>query len=264
MSFRAGQAGQLPDDGDPIVGGLRLPRGYRVGPADGPHVMWVTNRTVYEIQDLWSQLASKFGETGLWPLVLTPLHGQPKRPWDSGEFWPSTVVGLDELDARDLLSELWSRLANGAIELDETEALLGPYGTHYPGLAPATPGPDDLSALGAVAGDRAGRLGLVAATRPADALAVIGWRGSVEHMQDIRHLVGILRSWEDRFGAFLVRLGFDTLSLAVLRPPLARSEAFAITGEHLAVCPDLANGVSPFSSHARDIRDSQEWSFWWD
>src|SRR5215468_3605106 len=47
----------------------------------------------------------------------------------------------------------------------------------------------------------AARIGLVAADRPADVLAVIGWGGLDNRAESLLPLTAVLRSWEDRFGA---------------------------------------------------------------
>ena len=48
----------------------------------------------------------------------------------------------------------------------------------------------------------------------------------------------ILDTWEDRFDAYLVGVGSDTITLAVGRPPRDLSSGLAIAAEHLAFCSD--------------------------
>jgi hypothetical protein len=46
--------------------------------------------------------------------------------------------------------------------------------------------------------------------RSADTLAVTGWIGPANHAQTAP-LAAVVRSWEDRFGVRVTRVGFDTL-----------------------------------------------------
>jgi Domain of unknown function (DUF4253) len=83
------------------------------------------------------------------------------------------------------------------------------------------------------------RLGLVAARRPADVLAVVGWTGAMNYHATSAPLACVLRSWEDRFGARLVRLGFDTMDLLVERPlpPFRCGDLVVLVGLKQAVKP---------------------------
>jgi hypothetical protein len=109
----------------------------------------------------------------------------------------------------------------------------------FPGLAPAqarTLGPASLQA--ALAALEPARIGLVEASRAADALAVTGWGDfdGYEGEPTGVWLGAVLRSWEDRFGAYL--LGADDLRirLVVERPPQTTGEATAVAAEHWAAC----------------------------
>ena len=78
-------------------------------------------------------------------------------------------------------------------------------------------------------------------------------------------LSAVLRSWEDRFGAVLVRMGRATLELAVAAPPWERSECLAIAAEHYAFCDDTYRGnPGTLRDYANLLRGSTRWSFWWD
>jgi hypothetical protein len=110
-----------------------------------------------------------------------------------------------------------------------------------------------------------GRLGLVAVTRPADVLATVGWMGACNHYGDIGPLSAVLRSWEERFGAYLVGVGFATLTLAVQRPPVSREACLAVAAEHFAVCPDnIYQGTGSIEEYSVQIQSQPVWQFWWD
>ena len=67
-----------------------------------------------------------------------------------------------------------------------------------------------------------------------------------------RAMSAVLRSWEDRFGAVLVRMGRATLELAVAAPPWEPSECLAVAAEHYAFCDDTLPGQP---RHAAGLRE---------
>ena len=113
-------------------------------------------------------------------------------------------------------------------------------------------------------------LGLVAADRPADVPAVVGWSvfGINETGPGSRSLQisAVLRSWEARYGARPLRIGNDaTLRVLVERPPQAKAAAQHIAAEHLAFA-DECNGRSGYTvaDLGAALIDAPIWSFWWD
>jgi len=156
---------------------------------------------------------------------------------------------------------------------DETVA---PYGSEWPGLAPATAPDADPEARAAEIADsladsgswlKDARLALVPARRSADIPAAIGWSGPVNYEGDVARLCAVLRSWEDRFGIRVVALTVDQLVLSVAAPPTTTAEAEAIAAEHFAFCPDnITQGhhetLRAYAAH--DVLGQKVWSFWWD
>lgn len=110
---------------------------------------------------------------------------------------------------------------------------LAPFGPGFLGLSPS--GPDVLPVF-LPAGGRA-RIGMVSCRRPADAVALIGWSGAI-NVRPATEVAAVLRSWEDRFGAVLVGLGFATMTLLVNRPPTEDTAAIHLAAEVAAFCPD--------------------------
>jgi Domain of unknown function (DUF4253) len=78
----------------------------------------------------------------------------------------------------------------------------------------------------------------------------------------------VVRSWEDRFGVRVVRVGSDTLHLSVAAPPTTVEHALRVAAEHWAFCPDnVFQGpadANTLTSYAEQIRGKNSWSFWWD
>jgi hypothetical protein len=265
--YRAERAGQLPSLDDVVIGGVRLPRGNVIVPseefaADVPTlqpVLWISSDVIEQVGALWCDLAARFDHHGLWPLVLDSLDGDDTRPWDTAELDPTLSADPSTYDATTVLLELWDACVPDSGEPQE----LAPYGRTFRGLAPATTGesleiPDDVRGAD-------GRLGLVATTRPADVPAIVGWTGALNHESDMGKLGAIMRSWEDRFGAYLISLGFDTMAFIVERPPTSFDHAIAIAAEHFAFCPDRVwQDIGSLDALATSLVDSPVWQFWWD
>lgn len=116
-----------------------------------------------------------------------------------------------------------------------------------------------------------GELLLVPARRPADALAHLGWSGACNWSLTAGELAGVLRSWEERFGAYLVSVGSAALDLVVTRPPVTPRQCGLLADEHLALCPDDFHPQTgpeerPIShdEYAAGLRGVTTWHFWWD
>jgi hypothetical protein len=199
-------------------------------------VLWLTDDPVTDPAPLWWALAEQFETTGLWPLLLRCLEGESGRPWDVGEFDPAAETDVDALDPRQVLESGWH---DGVVPIENPwlpgTGPIAPFGSTFPGLAP--PGPE-TGALPVVlpAGGRA-RIGLVSCRRPADAVALIGWTGAV-NVRPATEVSAVLRSWEDRFGAVVVGLGFATMTLLVTRPPTEVEDAVHLGAEIAALCLD--------------------------
>jgi hypothetical protein len=271
MELRAPRPGMLPQASSAVGGGTKLPAGKLIAPdpsfASGPSgpVLWISAQPVARAGALWREVASGFADHGLWPLVLDSLHGADDRPWLAGELDPSQSSSPEEHDVAAVLEELWSQVVPVEEEDPEAFAPLAPFGREFPGLAPASLEADDTDALTSVVASLEGRLGLVAVTRPADAVAALGWSGPVNHFGDMGILSAVLRSWEDRFGAFLVGVGFDTMTVAVQRPPRTIDRAFAVAAEHFAMCSDnIHQGAGSIEEYASALVDRPAWTFWWD
>jgi hypothetical protein len=91
-------------------------------------------------------------------------------------------------------------------------------------------------------------------------IVALGWQGAANHCDDPHLLASILRSWEDRFDACVVGVGYDTLELWVGRPPRSSPEALAVAAEHLAFCPDnVLQGPGTIRRYSASIRGSERW-----
>ncbi len=239
-----GTPGNLPQAAASTLAGINLGEGLVPEPQygdPGAPSLWMSDAPLDG--SMWADLVAAFPDTGLWPLVLDSL--EPQRPWRGGEFGaaPEEPAPTD----RDALSVLRSWSAGGVTalaagsEAAESTALRIPPGESF---SPA--------------------LGLVAVERPADAVYALSWGGAANYDHDHADSVAVLRSWEDRFGAYVVRLGFATMSLWVDRPPTNLDDARLLASEIFAWCPTLAEmGVDP-EEVAMQLIDDNIWSCWWD
>jgi hypothetical protein len=217
--------------------------------------------------DLWARLRQAHAQSGLWPVLATSLDSNPKVPWTAGQVSPQPVPGIDGQHAGEVLEAFWDEWAEDGSDLRE----LKPFGRAWPGLAHASDRGQDPDGFADQFvrdnEDGTSRIMLVPAARGADVVTSLGWQGPLNLSEDMAALSAVLRSWEDRFGARLVELGFDTLALSVAAPPATAEHAQHVAAEHFAFCPD--NVVQGLAATIREyaasmVREKAVWSFWWD
>jgi Domain of unknown function (DUF4253) len=225
---------------------------------------------------VWAALSEAQQETGLVPFLLGTLRGEPLRPWDSEEFHsPLDPRELDQVDAADVLQKRWEGETHECLEPGEAEdpeflrylaMTLAPFSRdHFPGLATGEDtvmGPEQLDEILGSLGAR--RLGLVPADRPADVLPLLGWTPSDQ--SSALPVAAVLRSWEDRFGARLLEIGFAEIRLLVQRPPRSLEAVQQVAAEHWAFADEYDNiGQAPVSDIAATLLNQPAlWQFWWD
>jgi hypothetical protein len=248
----------LPENGMFRCADVELPPGRRIY-ADGPRpVAWVTGQTVENPGRQWRALLRLHGQTGLVPVLLDPDDA-------SGDFWftdPVEPTEIDHVDPLDVLGEAWGDGAEieGKAQLDDFP---------FAGLAPAEGGGEgDESIESALASFAPAHIGLIAADRPADALAAAGWI-VFDNLRDHSNGVwigSVLRSFEDRFGARLLKVGpAAEIRLLVERPPRTIAAATRVAVEHVAFADDWpGSGAVNVTMLAPHLVDARIWSFWWD
>ncbi len=257
-----------------------LPPGRIVRALDdrsGRPALWMSDGPASE--GLWAQAYADRSRSGLWPLFLEPLRNdEGYRPWESGELAFKWSTPADRHDPASLLAGWWANYTNYDPDYDpltnaaERHAVTAPYGTQWPGLAPGrepAAGPDAMAlqyAAHLLSQDPSLRLGLVAADRGADALTAAGWTGPLNYTNDTGQIAAIMRSWEDRFGARVVGVGFADLYVSVAAPPATLDEALPVAAEHFAFCPDNIWQGHPhtLTGYASRLAGTNTWEFWWD
>jgi len=282
--------GVLPEDGPSQVGPVTLPAGRRQYSEDDDQlVAWATEDPMSDAGRAWLALSAAHPETGLVPVLLEPASpieergGQP----DFGFYLPADVALMDQMSAETVLARDWSR------EFDDpgAAAYRAPFGDRFPGLAPT-----ESERLGAAELQQAvsalppAYLGLVSARRPADVPATVGWsvfgvdfcdwdeapdspaqlEGSLAGARSLQ-IGAVLRSWEARFGARLLRIGGDaTLQVLVERPPRTLELARHLAAEQYAFADEVHLGAgsedvgTTVTEIAAALVGAPIWQFWWD
>ncbi|GGO80349.1 DUF4253 domain-containing protein [Nonomuraea cavernae] len=248
---------------------VALPEGEAVWPDPGYTSQGEASRPAFWMSDEpatgaeWARFRAEHPRSGLWPVLLD----ESAQPWSVGQVVPDDAALIGHFTAEGFMAEVWqewvAQMPPDA--LDE----LDPFGAICPGLAPpGVPAADPGAVADWHAEQLAGRglpLGLVAAHRGADALAVMGWQGALHHNEWMVPLAAVVRSWEDRFGVRVVCVGFNTLELSVAAPPVEPEHALHVAAEHWAFCPDnVVQGPGDLQGYAEQIAGRHTWSFWWD
>ncbi|MFD7262460.1 DUF4253 domain-containing protein [Streptomyces sp. NPDC059874] len=218
--------------------------------------------------------ASYPAPAGFQTVLLHDRHG-PQEWWDDAETLdPDRTSDPDDHHVEPVLRDFWGAVIPDPEEGEEGAELIAPFGRDWPGLAAAgvpLGDPDagaDVLARELIRDGVLGRprLALVPAGRGADVPAAFGWSGPVNHENDTARISAVLRSWEDRYGARVLALGFATLDLYVPAPPRTLVEALPVAAEHFAFCPDnVWQGSGTVRDYAEEaLVGSTHWSFWWD
>jgi hypothetical protein len=226
--------------------------------------IWVSEKSLNE-PDQYREFVAAHESSKLWP-VLIP-HDQ--RFATSGRDWiddrsrlPPAGGEIAGEDAGATLAEWWGEPCCDGNCLE-------PFGADFPGLARRSSARTDrLFQAGQIGGLftllENCRLGLVRAERPADVPALLGWAGMLNTTDRLAAISAVLRSWEDRFGATLIGLGFDELTLSVAAPPTGTERAVKIAAEHRSFCrQNFTKQRGNLRDFAKDLIDRQFWRFSW-
>ncbi|MFE9632838.1 DUF4253 domain-containing protein [Streptomyces sp. NPDC006463] len=262
--------------------GLELPPGTvidapgrrRWGKAAEP-LVWVSDEAV-GVGALAAYRNPALAAAGLQAVLFQDRPGL-ERWWQEREFSPERMSDPDDHHVEPVLRDFWAAVVPDPEEGEEGEELIAPFGRDWPGLAePGAAGPDgpDPEAAACALADEliedgalpAPRLALVPAGRPADVPTAMGWCGPTNHENDTALVSAVLRSWEDRFGARVVALGFDELHVSVAAPPRTLVRSLPVAAEHFAFAPDnIWQGSGTLRAYTDEaVTGAAHWGFWWD
>lgn len=221
-----------------------LPPMHQVGP-----IRLSTDRADHHPS--YGPLLSRARTTGCCPVWLT--DPETLRPPDDPS---AALAAIREVDPADVLARHWPPNCPlcGCRE---------PFGSGFPGLAPpGVPIHDDVAAPEHLS---VGHLAVVPVDRPADVITAINWSGPCNYRRNLAELSAVLRTWEDRFGAVVVRIDRATLWLSVAAPPRTPDHARQVAAEHFAFCRDVDwEDPRPLRTYAADLVGGRTWRFWWD
>jgi Domain of unknown function (DUF4253) len=243
---------------------------------------WVTAEPMPDAGLTWLALSDAHAQTGLVPVLLQPDPPGNRQPGEGpffGFYHRADPALLDEMSALEVLAADWDA---GLAQPGETAAhRRRPFGDRFPGLAPAEKTAIAPGEMRRVASSLpAAHLGLVNAGRPADVPAIVGWSvfgtdftppdplSPEFYLPGARSLrIGaVLRSWEERFGARLLRLGADAvLQVLAERPPRTTELATQLAAEFYAFADEVdRSAASNVRQIAARLTGNPIWSFWWD
>jgi hypothetical protein len=174
---------------------------------------------------------------------------------------PARRAEFDRLNKLDREEEGWPPPMPADARPDET--------VPFPGMAAAVRERLPVATLtAALAAVPPCRVALVPAARASDVLAVTGWCTTDAYQDPVFGVpVGaVLRSWEERFGARLLRIGPGAdATLFVERPPQTPEAALAVANEHWAFADEFnGEGRLDIATLAERLTGSPLWTFWWD
>ncbi|QGK72433.1 DUF4253 domain-containing protein [Allosaccharopolyspora coralli] len=220
---------------------------------------------------LLAALRADHRRTGLWPLLVVDDDEVYGDRCTVGVVPPEPIEHVDRWNAADVMSRIWNGLCQADNDLGPAypPETLQPFDEVCPGLAMSgnlLADPDILANQQAHRFvDESTRLALVPVDRGADALTTLGWSGAANHVSRTAGLSAMLRSWEERFGARILRLGPDRLDVSVAAPPQEGAHAAAVAAEHWTFCPDrVLQDADGIGEYATEIRGRRTWSFWWE
>ncbi|MBK1785352.1 DUF4253 domain-containing protein [Prauserella cavernicola] len=228
--------------------------------------LWVSDEPIADAT-LYLACVAAYPRTGRWPVLIPrdPRFELTGEDWIDDRGWlPPAADGIDDVDVEQALTGWWAEpCCEGAC--------LHPFDDGvFPGLARKSPRrADPIAEAGntgsilAARGDY--RLGIVESPRPSDVPAVLGWQGMATMTDQVAAISAVLRSWEDRFGAVLISLGFDTIDLSVAAPPKSKDRALTVAAEHRAFCiGNFTEQPGSLREFAAGLTGRRLWSFWWD
>ncbi|MEH1101324.1 DUF4253 domain-containing protein [Micromonospora sp. CPCC 205561] len=246
--------------------------------ADGLPVYGVRVETA-RAAELWRRLRARHGRTGLLPF----LSREGPADWAlSGEGAPRDPDRLAAALARppaEVVNELITAQRAGSSEYtipdQETTAYhLGLFDVaHTRELMDADPAEGPWrrhSEFGGVSRDP--RWLCLVPARASFELPVLldaphasDWHASRAHprLTEADH-VGVLRSWQERFGAEIRYLGPVALGLVVAEPPTRPAELARVAVEQFAYCDDLDQFIGEPHRVAQLQVPTDRWYFWWD
>jgi hypothetical protein len=237
-------------------------------PADLPHPgdLWLRLRTLHDTTGLWPFLSDE--SPAQWAQWCCDAPGAPQRLARALAARPSEVI--DELIAAHSAGAFEYRTPNAELnayslnlfDVGHTRAMIGSD-------PPARPRTMHSEIAGVM--DEPEWLCLVPARAGYELPALLNaphandWHASRTHDRlTCEDHVGVLRSWQERFGADVRYLSVVALGLVVAAPPMHPYEVARVAVEQYAYCDDLDQFLGEPHHVAQLQVPTDRWYFWWD
>ena len=200
--------------------------------------------------DRWRALRGVHRSTGLWPVLLGPRDQLGETSSVSGgDHEPEAVLDGMRADPGEVMVQLLEAVAQDPVAHERPR---------LPSRLDELPERFEVS-------DEPGVLALVPAAAGWQVPGLVSWWGAANVDVAPSDHVAVLRSWDHRFGAELVALTYDTVELAVRRPPTAPADVLALARELDAYCPDaVAQDFGSLEALCLEMVVRRSWRLWWD
>jgi len=249
---------------DATLATLDVPEGEAVHGADGRLLGWIAAPGTTGLGELWLRLARQFPQTGLWPVRDTWYDLEEGRNWGHPYWEAPYAVAKRGFHAGTLPDRMYRDVPGDPgvpyIDLEEiADYVSAPEVT----LAePSAMEADPLSTLRAPT--TAEKLVLLVCRRPADAVLTLDF-GVPNDDATPGMFVGVLRSWESRFGVVPEQLHPAWTTFQVIAPPSSETDMRRLATEVIAFALDTASqGGFGGTGRAEEMVGTRSWSIWWD
>jgi hypothetical protein len=249
---------------DDVLTAAGIHRSTEVPLPGSADVAIVVQTTAGAASAVWEALRAATDETGRYPVVVGLTNAEEKGSQSELEITlENALFQVDDgdsvaealADAGDFDFDEWVQ-EHGGLDADPVALPLEDLGEPDAALSIA-------EGLG-IDEDAVVELALLPTTTPWEAPAHLLW-GSWNEVPGASELAGMLRRWNEGFGAEVMAMTADVLLIKVARPPADDDTAVELAREHYLVAPDVIDqGDLDVEALATMLRRSPGWFLWWD
>ncbi len=213
---------------------------------------------------LYDELLNNYSETGWWPVRTAGVYGNLHEPWLSGNLKAQASIPTAAAVFKEHIDSKIAEIAGDGEFFGETglpewtddlrSQLLENLKTTFTNTL-ATIEPELTSDEGLL---------VIPTPRPADVPAIVGWFGACNFDFDGADASAVLRSWEDRLGAVLYKLDFDTMQLKLGTVAVSGKALELLALEYYLFCPEFIDTGEVEFEQVKDYLITPVWAFWWD
>ncbi|MDO4631625.1 MAG: DUF4253 domain-containing protein [Corynebacterium sp.] len=230
---------------------------------DEPQEVGVQLHNQPKLTELWGHLLATFPELGFWPLYSKGFDRELDAPCVQDIGTASRFYAYNTLPwFENIIEQGWNNPTFPELTDERLESFAD---FHTFNALTANSFNSEVLDMVDDDGNFKGSLLIVPTTRPADAPAAVGWMGAINFGYTGATISTVLRSWEERFGAILIRLDSDQVLLWPWEfRPLTDNQLINLTLEHYIFCPDNIDQSSETFPEYGNTLQNKMWLFWWD